>query len=145
MTCWSMDPRQRQLILEVMQALDATPQRIHQLQRMPFQQAVKALEEIKVEARKRYKKLAFQWHPDRNPDDPSAETKFKLLGSVLADLEKLRFRPPPPPRPMVIRHVYMPSVSPFGSSVSFTNTTSSTASTTTVSYNAVNAVFIRVG
>ncbi len=29
------------------------------------------------EVRKAYRKLAMQYHPDRNPDDPSAEDKFK--------------------------------------------------------------------
>ncbi len=29
------------------------------------------------EIKKAYRKLAFQYHPDRNPDDPEAEEKFK--------------------------------------------------------------------
>ncbi len=38
-----------------------------------------------------YRKLAMQFHPDRNPDDPTAEEKFKECGeaySVLSDPEK---------------------------------------------------------
>src|ERR1700733_10161220 len=38
-----------------------------------------------------YRKLAMQYHPDRNPDDPTAEEKFKEGGeacSVLSDSEK---------------------------------------------------------
>ena len=38
-----------------------------------------------------YRKLAMQYHPDRNPDDPSAEAKFKECSeaySVLSDPEK---------------------------------------------------------
>ena len=38
-----------------------------------------------------YRKLAMQYHPDRNPDDPEAEAKFKEINeaySVLSDEQK---------------------------------------------------------
>jgi len=127
----------RQLMSEVMVALDATPQRIQQLQRMPFAQATEALEAIKSHARVQYKRLAFEWHPDRNQGDPRAEEKFKVLGSVLANLEKLRLQPPQ----RRVQYVHFPSVSPFGSSVSYTTDTSTTSAT---GYSAVRVAFIRV-
>ncbi len=40
-----------------------------------------------------YRKLAFQYHPDRNPDDPNAAQKMKDLNeayAVLSDTEKRR-------------------------------------------------------
>ena len=41
-----------------------------------------------AEIKKAYRKLAKQYHPDLNPDDPEAETKFKEANQVLSDPEK---------------------------------------------------------
>ena len=50
-----------------------------------------ARESSDPEIKKAYRKLAMKFHPDRNPDDPAAEAKFKEASeaySVLSDREK---------------------------------------------------------
>src|SRR3954469_18816029 len=48
-------------------------------------------ESSEEEIKRSYRKLAVKFHPDKNPDDPQAEEKFKELGEaydVLMDRDK---------------------------------------------------------
>ncbi len=50
-----------------------------------------AREATEEEVKRSYRKLAVKFHPDKNPDDPHAEEKFKELGEaydVLMDADK---------------------------------------------------------
>ena len=45
------------------------------------------------EIKKAYRKLVFQFHPDRNPDDKQAETKIRELNAayeIVGDTETRR-------------------------------------------------------
>jgi len=99
--------------------LGVTPAALDRLRKSPFQEAQRSLEALKVEARRRYRRLAGKYHPDRNPDQQEqAQQDFVLLGRVLQDIEKLRVQPAQPVRRPIMQ-------------VHFATTASTTSSTTT--------------
>lgn len=141
-----------QLARQLAAEFGATPKRLDRLRHTPFPQAVKDLAELKREVKAAYKKLAFKYHPDRNPDDPEgAEARFKLLSHVLREIEGLQVRPPQ--RQVVRRMVFVPGYGPGVISVNagvgyghvVTATNSGTATTTTSpAYDARRVAFIRI-
>src|SRR3954454_24545503 len=57
----------------------------------PYKLLVVDKKDSQDEIKKAYRKLARQYHPDRNPDDSAAETRFKEISSAydtIGDSEK---------------------------------------------------------
>lgn len=79
-----------------LQALEVTDQKIETIRRVPFEQAQVLLAELKANARRVYKRLAIQLHPDQTGGDQDKTDLFVLLGQVLAELEKTTVAPPRP-------------------------------------------------
>lgn len=87
--------------------LGFTPQRVHTLRSLSFEKAVLELEELKKEAKVRYKKLVFKYHPDKNPGDPDASIKLTQLNEVLKTIEGLKVQRTVPPPVMHVQFVNM--------------------------------------
>ena len=45
------------------------------------------------EAQKAYRRAALRHHPDRNPDDPSATSKFQTIGEAWERVHRLLIGP----------------------------------------------------
>jgi len=92
-----------------LQALGVTENEVDRISRAPFVQAQELLQDLKVKARKQYKRLALELHPDRTNGDEVKAAFFVLLGRVLEDIEKTQVRPaPPPPMPIIHFHTTIP-------------------------------------
>jgi hypothetical protein len=129
-------------LLRALGMLGIQMQDLDNLRRIQFQQAVEILQKLKDQTKTKYKKLAFELHPDRTGGD---EEKTKLFSDVTAAhkwFQDLRLQPPAPqqiPIRISLRTVHYPRAYPFGGSVTATTTAS-----TTTSYNAARVVFIKV-
>lgn len=123
--------------------LGITSQQIRALQGLPtFEAATSRLDELKKEARSRYRKLVYQYHPDRNPGDSSASETLRELGVVYQHIEKLQLQRRAP-QPVVQIHFAQPFVQQvhIRRAPSYSTTTSSGATTTV--YNATRVAFVR--
>lgn len=125
--------------------LGLTPDRVQALRRLPYEKALVDLDELKKEARSRYRKLVFKWHPDRNPNDPKATEKLTDLAQVLRTIEglKLQRQAPPPAMHVHFQYVRAPVVHVRAPSYSTSTSTSTSTSASTVTYNAGRVVFVR--
>ena len=82
-----------------LQELGITPAALHAIRSARPDQAKAMLEELKQVAKSRYRKLAFELHPDRNNGDPEKTAKFAFLSQVIKQVESMEVRPAPPPPP----------------------------------------------
>jgi hypothetical protein len=90
--------------LNLLPLLGILPLDWQRVQRAPNLEAAKnELEHIKERAKKAFKKLALELHPDMNGGDEEKTVKFKQLNEALQILDKLQIRPPPRPPPPMAR------------------------------------------
>ena len=92
-----IDPAKVQAILR---DLGVSPVELEALRQCSLEEGRRKLDELKERVRKNYKRLAFELHPDRTGNDSEKTEKFKLLGAIRDDFEKLQLNAQP--RPMSI-------------------------------------------
>jgi len=86
--------------------LGILPQDIAVVRSVPFPQAQVHLQGLKVKAKKAYKMLALDLHPDRTGGDPVKAEKFQLLTEVLDTFERFKIEPPAP----IVARVFFPPI-----------------------------------
>lgn len=90
-------------LMRAMALLGVSPQDFDAIERATSsEEAERLLGELKVRAKKRFKQLAMELHPDRTNNDPAKTEDFKLVSNALEELERIAFAPKPP-KPVVIR------------------------------------------
>ena len=87
-------------------ALGVTPRDLDAVRQAPIVRAGPLLQGLKANARRQYKRLALELHPDRTQGDEAKTEFFKLLGLVLAEFLKVSVKAAPPQRPAIHVHYY---------------------------------------
>ena len=129
-------------LVRALTSLGVQVQDIERLRAIPFPQAVEGLKRIQEGTKSRYRKLAFELHPDRTGGDEAKTLLFSEVTAANRWLQNLQVQPPPQPV-MRVQMVHYPAARPFGGTVTSWTTTSSMGSAN--HYNATRVVFIKVG
>lgn len=93
-------PQQMETALKVLGVFDQFIQ-MDRISRS-FEEAAKRFEELKAIAKKKYRELALQYHPDKNG---GGDDKIKELNDAYDIFKKLELRPPAPRMTIQIVHV----------------------------------------
>ena len=116
--------------------LGVTSQDFDTIRRVPFSQAQTLLQELKVKARRNYKRLALELHPDRTQGDQIKAELFVLLGRVLEELDKTVVHPQPPmPQPISFNYS-------FNTAPTWVSTATTSRTTTTTTFTAQQVIRI---
>ena len=77
-------------IIEVMTRLG-----VSQADLLRAQHSERALDALKAQLKKSYKRLALECHPDRTKDDPEKTALFQLATHVVKEIDAIRPHPNP--------------------------------------------------
>ena len=132
-------------VREALSALGVNlPGDLDAIRRVPYQDGMRMLEELKARVHKAYKRLVFELHPDRTGNDPVKTERFKLVGRICEDINKLRLEPPrpQPARMPVVRQVVVVYRGPFVSATTAGNWGTPTSATTTSTAYGTYATYV---
>lgn len=82
--------------LEILGMLGLCPADFTHIRRLPFSRAKEALDVLKERARRAFRKLAPELHPDRNGGDAQRTELFKKLNQLVQEIDSLGITSSPP-------------------------------------------------
>lgn len=80
--------------IQAYRLLGITEAELKDISKLSFRDAEALLQKLKIKAKKNYKRLAFELHPDRNGGDETKTALYCLLTRVQHDFDKREARPP---------------------------------------------------